>query len=1077
MQSTSRFDISIDTSSHIPPSSNTIVGNLLDDCFRMNKRNEMYASGGVDDSGRREEEEDDPLEDEDDPLEDEVEISRFHDDIHISNESEFCDLCLSSFDNPLDHSGRGSTSSFGKKSGPGSGLLISLVLTKVYKEKEYAHSFLDRTSGPYFSEPDFGLFQAQEIPRFTNGDFSKGCNVSIIPLNLIVRHVVSTIRITSVPVYHFKGGVQIDTGKKRKMITVKEVIREKEPCLPYSEKASKPRRKRRKTTAGGGSEELLLGDKQRRSERNEGPQKTKGTETNDMMTTMHSEKVVFFEYDRSTFCSQRVLRQKMFPVMVTHGDVIFSVSLASLILLIAEELCMYEHVYSSPIPISRSLPDNLDPYTFYSFPILEASKTMIRMLNEERRRSSNPGRSSMSSSVRLTESEEEVAMRAKSMVDLNGFEQSSTSSFSGKKTPLRNIQFPSQFINPSEEFYGPIVKHLREVLCDNDPIAYTLVETWLTEILFDPCMKYPICPIFSGPQGVGKNILFDFFVKYVFGFDTATMLMNLKQCSDRFNSVLKNKLLLVINEEDLNKSDQALQVMKTLCSEIFQCIEEKYVSLKENVPIFTRMCILTNNPDPFRDLSAGERRFVIVKTRKALPDTSYFEKLSSLVGNSKNAPITALHFIGYLAELRRHRGPLSMSCLSSTKGLGEPIPEDSLLSGDECNTCVIPHRLMHDINRRGYDPSIMRRPVMTQFMIEKIIENMNPLHYFLYIFIVRGLALEMFLPDEIWSDPDLIRSIPVFRSLSDLRYVEHDYFHSCYKIYLDHGHTRHRQGMSVRKLSNGFNRQSFRSSGMDYNVGRSFGSTMGTRSIFGGGSSELSPMRSLWSPSRLSCVGDSPSPSFMENGSYSVLIDELSTDLGLSSSSSPSSPIPQSPLLSSESNGTPDSPDVIFADVCKEKDDTGEKKRGRPKKETVFKGPQPQKRTRSDVNTSRNTTNGVTKTVLTSTNLWEIKRINDVNRELESFIGDNNTPTDREDSNSVVHSRMVTGTSNLYRRDPTTNVSEKLLNLSGVRKSFEQKHRECYDYLNDMFDGMIGEVSNDANESSQTKDDELVIIE
>ena len=438
-----------------------------------------------------------------------------------------------------------------------------------------------------------------------------------------------------------------------------------------------------------------------------------------------NQKTVFCEYDRVTFCSQRAVRQRPHPVLIVHGNATFLIPLANLVLCIAEEFCLLKCVCTYPMAINRYIPDKMDPLQLYTFPRFAASTFYA----SQRRISKN--------------------LNLKEKDDI---------------TPLSK---------PEEKYYGPLVHHLRDVLCDSDITSYSIIETWLAEMLFSPASKYPICPILSGPMGIGKNMFFDFLTKYVFGQETTASIMHMDQCTGKFNTILKNKILLVINEEDMNKSDRNVQVMKTLCTELYQCLEGKFKEVDTNVEVWARMAILTNNPDPYHDLSEKERRFVVIKTRKEVPSTEYFTRMSALLDHEQNSPIVALHYIGYLRELRRNnyrRCPI-------LKNPSSPSP---------C-TCRVPHLFLHHPPNE-YDATKLRRPVVTNYMTGKLLDNMAPLHFFLYAFVVREIPLLSLLPDSVAGNASLLQKVPPHTPLTDLRFVDYTYLYKSYEMYMHYAH-------------------------------------------------------------------------------------------------------------------------------------------------------------------------------------------------------------------------------------------------------------------------------------------------
>jgi hypothetical protein len=240
--------------------------------------------------------------------------------------------------------------------------------------------------------------------------------------------------------------------------------------------------------------------------------------------------------------------------------------------------------------------------------------------------------------------------------------------------------------------------------------------------------------------------------------------------------------------------------MRTLCTEVNHCIEEKFVNIKANVEIWSRFCILTNDPDPYQDMSINERRFVTIMTKSTLPSTEYFDRLYDAIDIEKTSVLTAIHFVAYLAEIRRNR---AATCpVLKAKGAGTSVVQTSIPNPinlpesprEDTNPpppppptckCRIPHKYIHN-GADGYSPTRLRKPVMTEYMMKKIIGNMPPLHFFLYSFVIQKTPLLTLLSGNLQLLHEKKIPIPPPREIEDLRFIEFSYFHACYKLYKDH---------------------------------------------------------------------------------------------------------------------------------------------------------------------------------------------------------------------------------------------------------------------------------------------------
>jgi hypothetical protein len=401
-------------------------------------------------------------------------------------------------------------------------------------------------------------------------------------------------------------------------------------------------------------------------------------------------------------------------VRIKHSGMVFSISIAYLVITIAERMCGYEIISDSPCPadyfLTSAAASNL--FTFFTFPLMAITKTISTYKRCNRKDPVSPTHSS------VTEYSDN-----------------------------------HPFWSPDEAIYGPVVSHLRDVVCDGDPVSYRAMETWLAELLFSPTEKFPACPIISGPQGAGKNIFFDFVMEFMLGKETTALIADTERIVGRFNVILSNKLLILLSEDNLNKRDsRVIQVLKTLCTESNHCLERKHHDVEDNVTLSTRFILLTNDKEPYKQLAMGERRFFIVRTSPHIRSVKYYENLTMLMKNPTKAPVTAIHFAGYLNAIRRDGidprfRPSTMRADAPTNPSMIPNPSDNVSRPGTPNY-IIPARYLHSYSDatsdiaftpRRYDKNILRKQIMTRTVVSKILMGMELVHWFLYGCVVRGL--------------------------------------------------------------------------------------------------------------------------------------------------------------------------------------------------------------------------------------------------------------------------------------------------------------------------------------------------
>ncbi len=570
---------------------------------------------------------------------------------------------------------------------------------EVQKETEASKCYWDNIDGPFFNHPTSDTLRSTGLFGENPSD---GNRQIVVPLGDVVKHVVATVRIAN------------SNTKTKRRITLKN--------LEYIHE-----------DAGSGS-----GTKKRVRSTAEDGHPAKKRRMNQGAQDACTSKTIRSAHSSDEFYNHRIMKQKILPITVRHGNTSFSLPLASLVLDIAEKMCYFEGANTHPIAINRYSPSLLQPLINYAFPPFALAHTVAKCINDD-------------------------------------------------------TDTPNPFTHPQENYYGPVVKHVREIICNNDPVAYTALEMWLAEILFNPTTKYPVCPIISGPPGVGKNYFIDFILKYVIGGDISASVGGLDRVTGDFNGILANRVMVLINEDDLNKNKKTTNLLKTMCSDVLQCIERKYVDAEANHPMWARFIILTNNDDPFKLISKTERRFVVINTTNKVPSHKYFEDLESRMLHKDNAPVTALHYVGFLSELRKRTFPCD--------GIQDEM-------GCIMDNCRIPHRLMHP-GPDGYNPrKILRKPINTKYYTERVTERISNLHFFLYAFVVKKKTIRSILPLEVTSDEALSQQIPLHQDLGNLMKISPRYLYACYNLYMQHcvpksGKAAARYGMTINTSTSG----------------------------------------------------------------------------------------------------------------------------------------------------------------------------------------------------------------------------------------------------------------------------------
>lgn len=512
------------------------------------------------------------------------------------------------------------------------------------------------------------------------------------------------------------------------------------------------------------AEESLMGDNIQLLESRE---VSESENRESLITCEAKEEAVYKSMSIDDFCKQRILmkqiqRNQITPIVVRHGKTKFTMPLAEILLVIVQEMCEYEEICHYPRSVEECLPGSIDPFVEYTFPIFQVSRNLADMVSFDRMKT----------------------IRDTNPLEYRAFEHEA----------LKGVGY----FEPKEAIYGPVVKHLRDVLCNGEEVAYTVVETWLAEILFNPTEKSPVCPVISGPPGVGKSKFFDFVRNYVIGTQTSAAPTQSDQVTQRFNGVVEGKMLVVLNETNLNTHKRTIDVLKGLCSDTQQCIENKCKETRSNVPIYCRFCLLTNDQDPYKKLKDGERRFFIIKTKQQIMDHGYYKRLHSILENPIYSPVVAVHFVGYLRSLRQVR---SKSVFG--RGVTDLVTKVTIPSKywHKPQGCVMQHK---NANTQGYRPGLLESNQQTEqygydaailhclpksvYMQKKLMFSLSEPLMFHFLFVVCKLDLGVLIPSCILSNyGDLwkqeVLKLEHDRQLTDLTRVNKKYYDNAFALF------------------------------------------------------------------------------------------------------------------------------------------------------------------------------------------------------------------------------------------------------------------------------------------------------
>lgn len=185
-----------------------------------------------------------------------------------------------------------------------------------------------------------------------------------------------------------------------------------------------------------------------------------------------------------------------------------------------------------------------------------------------------------------------------------------------------------QKLPPFAEHSNPGIEVLDDFLtlvhlvCNKRPELERFTLDWLAHMLQKPYELPRVALVVTGEKGVGKDTLFDFFMKYVIGTHFSTNFTDTKSYFEKHNCDRMYKVLIKLEEADAKACWENANVLKgriTSESDKFNPKGEKPI-MAENI---ARIVMTTNGACPV-DMKDKERRFVLLNCSSDMRGNSEF---------------------------------------------------------------------------------------------------------------------------------------------------------------------------------------------------------------------------------------------------------------------------------------------------------------------------------------------------------------------------------------------------------------------------------------------------------------------
>ena len=238
------------------------------------------------------------------------------------------------------------------------------------------------------------------------------------------------------------------------------------------------------------------------------------------------------------------------------------------------------------------------------------------------------------------------------------------------------------------------INFIHEVICNNNEEAYNYVLQWIAYILQNPGVKSGTALVLKGLQGIGKNTFTDVISELTAGYSCKNV-TDINELTGTFNSVVENKMFIVLNEMKNNGDDRLVNFnsLKSVITDDTIRINEKNQPRRtaENVSNFV---FLTNNSYPVK-IEGGDRRYIVLSVSAKYKEqfTFWNDMYKSFTHEFYDNLLT--YFIKYdLSAFNVRQIPITEAKQDLIEASRTPVEQwicdhyTSLVAGMECSTAL-----------------------------------------------------------------------------------------------------------------------------------------------------------------------------------------------------------------------------------------------------------------------------------------------------------------------------------------------------------------------------------------------------
>ena len=172
-------------------------------------------------------------------------------------------------------------------------------------------------------------------------------------------------------------------------------------------------------------------------------------------------------------------------------------------------------------------------------------------------------------------------------------------------------KYPEITLSDEDADFNAMIEHIKDV-CGRDDKMFQYFIGYIAYII-QKRVQAGTALVFQSEQGVGKDLLFGFIMKYLIGSRYCAIPLDADQVLGRFSGLLENKLMVLMNEVSGKATFASNDRIKALiASQNKVTIERKGIDPYE-VSNNMSFIFLTNNDNPVK-IEKSDRRFVVFRS-------------------------------------------------------------------------------------------------------------------------------------------------------------------------------------------------------------------------------------------------------------------------------------------------------------------------------------------------------------------------------------------------------------------------------------------------------------------------------